>query len=236
MNYEGVYLTAGYPDPKKVQEHVSNIATKNCIPKHRAEILDFGCGTGLIGKYLKEDGGFENISGIDCSPKMLEQAELKKTYKNLVHLRLNQDDHVNSFPLNQRKKYDFVTAAGLINNNFMDLKIFEQMLMCLKPGGYLIFSARFSYMGQYWYTDVLEDLEKGGRVKFVEHEAFSKYDKLLTSVGKFTKTPSKVFVYQKLEEDSVLAANQTLKNLSSLSASTAGSDYGNMRKKSSMNL
>lgn len=215
-------MTAGYPDPKKVQEYVSHIATNQIIPKHRAQILDFGCGTGLVGKYLKEDGGFENITGIDASSKMLEQADMKSAYSKLTHLKLNQEEHVNSLPLDYRSKFDFVTAAGLINNNFMDLKIFEQMLVCLKPGGYMVFSARFSYLGQYWYTDVLGDLEKEGRIKFVQDEEFFKYDQLLSSVGKFTKTPVKVFVYQKLEQDTVLSIMQA-KKLSSMSASTNGS-------------
>lgn len=113
----------------------------------------------------------------------------------MTQLRLNQEDHVNSLPLEYRSKFDFVTAAGLINNNFMDVKLFEQMLICLKPGGYMVFSARFSYLGQYWYTDVLEELEKAGRIKFVQDESFFKYDQLLNSVGKFTKTPVKLFVY-----------------------------------------
>ena len=117
-----------------------------------------------------------------------------------------------------------MTAAGLINNNFMDLKLFEQMLICLKPGGYIVFSARFSYLGQYWYTDVLGDLEKAGRIKFVQDEAYFKYDQLLSCVGKFTKTPVKVFVYQKVEQDSVFAINQA-KKLSGMSAST---DYSDM--------
>jgi hypothetical protein len=130
---------------------------------------------------------------------MLEQAEMKGAYNKLVHLKLNQEDHVNTLTVDHRSKYDFVTAAGLVNNNFMDIKLFEQMLMCLKPGGYMVFSARFSYLGQYWYTDILGDLEKAGRIKFVQDEAFFKYDQLLSSVGKFTKTPVKVFVYQKLE-------------------------------------
>lgn len=72
-HYEGVYLRAGYPDPKKVQEYVSNIASKQVIPKHLAQICDFACGTGLVGQNLKE-AGFQNITGIDISPKMLEKA------------------------------------------------------------------------------------------------------------------------------------------------------------------
>ena len=89
---------------------------------------------------------------------------------------MNQEEHVDTVPFDQRGKYDFVTAAGLINNNFLDLRIFEQMLICLKPGGYMVFSARFSYLGQYWYTDALAELEKAGRIKFIQDESFFKYD------------------------------------------------------------
>ena len=123
-HYEGVYLRAGYPDPKKVQEYVSHIASKQIIPKHLAQIMDFGCGTGLVGQNLKE-AGFQNIVGIDISPKMLEKAQDKGCYHQLVNLKLNQEQHVDTVPFDQRGKYDFVTAAGLINNNFLDIRIFE---------------------------------------------------------------------------------------------------------------
>lgn len=221
-HYEGAYQRAGYPDPKKVQEYVSKIASKQVIPKHLAQICDFACGTGLVGQNLKE-AGFQNICGIDISPKMLQKAEEKGCYTNLLNLQLNQEEHVDSVPHGQRGKYDFVTAAGLINNNFLDLRIFEQMLICLKPGGYLVFSARFSYLGQYWYTDALAELEKAGRIKFIQDESFFKYDQLTVSVGKFTKTPVRVYVYQKTENDSVFACKNKQK-LSSMSAATADSD------------
>ena len=42
-------------------------------------------------------------------------------------------------------------------------------------------------------------------------------------IGKFTKTPVKVYVYQKVESDSVFACKNKQK-LSSMSAATADSD------------
>lgn len=102
------------------------------------------------------------------------------------------------------------------------------MLICLKPGGFLVFTARYSYLGQYWYADVLGDLEKAGRVKAITSEAFFKYDQLNESVGKFTKTPVKVYVYQKTESDSVFASQQMqmkLKKNSGMSVSTVDSEY-----------
>lgn len=79
------------------------------------------------------------------------------------------------------------------------------MLLGLKNGGMMIFAARYSYIGDFWYTDVLSQLEKLGRLKAVKSDTFFKYDQLPEAYGKFAKTPVKVFAYVKTEEDSVLA-------------------------------
>jgi len=112
----------------------------------------------------------------------------------------------------------------LINNNHLDITIFESMLVALKKNGYLIFSARFSFLGDFWYVDQLAELEKLGRIKAVDSEQFFKYDQLLHSYGKFSKTPCKVFVYQKTEGDSVLIQHQ-LKKASTMTASTVDSEF-----------
>jgi len=44
------------------------------------EVLDLGCGTGLVGQHLNERG-FGNISGVDVSGNMLEEAAAKNVYK-----------------------------------------------------------------------------------------------------------------------------------------------------------
>lgn len=79
INYEEIYLRAGYPDPKKCQEAVSRLCEENKIKKSDAQVIDFGCGTGLVGQYLSDDG-FYNIVGLDASNGMLNEAENKKVY------------------------------------------------------------------------------------------------------------------------------------------------------------
>ena len=83
-------------------------------------------------------------------------------------MELCQDDHIGTIPNHLRNKFDFLTASGLINNNHLDEKIFEQMLLCTKQCGYIVFTARFSYIGDYWYVDKLAELEKAGRLRFIE--------------------------------------------------------------------
>jgi predicted TPR repeat methyltransferase len=68
-NYEGVYLRAGWHDPLKCAELAKDVVGEENAPN--ANVLDFGCGTGLVGKYLLERG-FRHVVGIDGSAGMLE--------------------------------------------------------------------------------------------------------------------------------------------------------------------
>ena len=57
-------------------------------------------------------------------------------------------------------------------------------------------------MGKYWYDDVIQDMHKSMRWKLVASETFFKYDMLKeVSIGRFSRTPCKVFVFQKLQEN-----------------------------------
>lgn len=220
LNYEGIYKRVGYPDPEKCQQMVSKFMSPHDT-KEDINIIDFGCGSGLVGEALRQDG-FKNITGIDISQKMLDLAKSKSIYSNLEKFELCQDDHIGTFSMHLRNKFDFMTAAGLINNNYMDEKLFEQMLLSTKQCGYLVFTARFSYLGDFWYVDKLAELEKAGRIKFMHSESFFKYDQLGCGVGRFSKTPVKVLVYQKTEADTVL---RSLKGHSSHTVSTVESEF-----------
>ena len=50
-------------------------------------ILDAGCGTGLVGVALAS-AGYTTIDGIDLSPRMVEQANRRGVYRELVGRRL----------------------------------------------------------------------------------------------------------------------------------------------------
>ena len=70
-NYEALYQRVGYPDPSKVAEHALEQCNKMGKRPNEVAVLDMGCGTGLVGKFLAEKG-FTNIHGVDLSKKMLE--------------------------------------------------------------------------------------------------------------------------------------------------------------------
>jgi len=64
-----------------------------------------------------------------------------------------------SFPQKYRKKFDFAIAADVIGTNYSEENIFEEMLLSLRNGGIMIFTAQFSYLGNYWYSETLQKLE-----------------------------------------------------------------------------
>ena len=53
---------------------------------------------------------------------MMERAADKGIYTGLEEHDLNEPD---SFPQRYKNQFDFVTCAGLVNNNYMDYRLFE---------------------------------------------------------------------------------------------------------------
>lgn len=73
-------------DPDKYQAPIGlvNHLKKNNLVASDDSVVDIGCGTGLLGKYMKEMGGFTNIDVIDQSQGMLDEAAKKGVYGKLV--------------------------------------------------------------------------------------------------------------------------------------------------------
>jgi predicted TPR repeat methyltransferase len=66
VNYEDCQNSNDYPDPGYVAKFLKSYAQKKSINLGTTRILDFGCGTGLVGKELNNIG-CKLIDGIDCS-------------------------------------------------------------------------------------------------------------------------------------------------------------------------
>lgn len=190
-HYEQIYLRAGWHDPLKCAELAKEVAGENA---ETTVVLDMGCGTGLVGQYLKERG-FKNIVGVDASEGMLEKAKTKESYSELQELFLGRPD---TFPENLRGRFDIITASGILAEGHCDNNLFEEMLLALKTGGHAIFATRTMYLTKYNYVEKIEELIQTGRWKLVAETTFDRYDQLEESVGRFSKVEAKAFAYQKL--------------------------------------
>ena len=153
-----------------------------------------GCGTGLVGQYLVERG-FKNIVGVDASSCMLKKATEKQVYSELQELFLGQPD---TFPEAFHNRFDVVTASGILAEGHCDNRVFDEMLMSLKQGGYAVFATRTMYLDKYSYNVKMAELEDQKKWRKVQEVTFDRYDKLESGIGRFSKVEAKCFAFQKL--------------------------------------
>lgn len=118
----------GYDVPEKICQ-----AARSVIGEGRLrDTLDAGCGTGLCGPLLRPIS--QTLTGVDLSPKMLEQAARKGFYDALVC------EELTAFLLRSKGRFDLILAADL-TIYFGDLApLFAAVTSALSSFGLFAFS------------------------------------------------------------------------------------------------
>ena len=80
-------------------------AIKRYVSSSRLDILDMGCGTGLMGEHIHSIG--RTLTGVDLSANMLEKARRRQIYDQLFCCDLTE------FLQTQEKIFDLVVAADV---------------------------------------------------------------------------------------------------------------------------
>ena len=102
-------------------------------PNKTLEILDAGCGTGLVGQHL-ESTHYARLDGIDLSSSMLEYAAQKSIYT-----RLHLGDLV-EYMTHHPQNYDVILSAATLIH-FGDLRpVFQSAARTIRPAGRFIFT------------------------------------------------------------------------------------------------
>jgi predicted TPR repeat methyltransferase len=131
--------------------------------KSDINILDFGCGTGLVGlelyKLLNEDYNL-NIDGLDISENMIQKCRQKNIYNHIWNLDLTQK----SLPDNYQ--YDFIVSSGVFLEGHVRFSIIENLLNSLKPQNYLVFTTRITFLNNN-FTDFYKHVTKNKRCNMV---------------------------------------------------------------------
>ena len=97
-------------------------------------ILDLGCGTGLVGEAFKDLARGGRLDGVDLSPRMIEAARVRAIYDDLI---LGDLEMVLGEP---GRSYDLILAADTMVY-FGDLyPTFSGIVERLEPGGFFIFA------------------------------------------------------------------------------------------------
>ena len=170
-----MYLTIGYHDHEKVNEIAMELIP-DVASRAEMEVIDMGCGTGLVGDELFRVGGWKNIVGVDASRAMMDKAVEKGSYKETLELWLGKPE---TFPETLKNRFSLLTCCAVLAEGHCDKKLFDEMIMATKGrGSFVIFSTRDQYLTDYGYQTRMDELEADGTWKLVKNILIPKYDKL----------------------------------------------------------
>lgn len=152
----------------QVPEIISKALSERGV--RHARFLDLGCGTGLVGKLVRDRCRL--LVGVDLSQKMLDLARAKDCYDELDKADLL--DHLDAAP----RAYDVVCAADVLNY-FGDLQpVFQSVMRVLDPGGLFVFTvedavgsqdADFTLRSTMRYTHAKDYCERAGAASGFAH-------------------------------------------------------------------
>nr|YP_009472411.1 hypothetical protein [Bryopsis sp. HV04063]ARO74106.1 hypothetical protein [Bryopsis sp. HV04063] len=163
VQYNKQVLKSGYVAPKNLVSFTKTF-TVDSIPLTDLEILDVGCGTGLVGIELYKHG-FTKIDGIDLSIQMIKQADKLNIYRKLI-----SDIDIQVPNLAEKiGKYDLLVACGIFTLGHVVPESLYNLLACLKITGLITLTARNSYANKYKFHEFILDSEKKGILQIVDY-------------------------------------------------------------------
>ena len=129
-------------------------------PNKDIQILDAGCGSGLVGKELTKKG-YTNITGVDFSQSMMDLIP-KNIYKSLKLIDLNEilDYKKNSF--------DAIICVGTFTYGHVRAHALDEFLRITKNNGLICFTVNEGIYSEYKFDNKIEELSKNNYWKILE--------------------------------------------------------------------
>ncbi|MEO0357288.1 MAG: methyltransferase domain-containing protein [Pseudomonadota bacterium] len=125
--YDKEVLEAGYAMPHRVAAAVAQFAPQDAI------VLDFGCGTGLSGMALQNQG-LVHVDGMDISPEMLDIAHSRQIYREIWQAQPGEMTNV------ETGLYQVIVAMGVISLGAAPPETLSLCLSSLEADGLLALS------------------------------------------------------------------------------------------------
>ena len=153
---------------------------KMCLPfitnDTNHTILDFGCGTGLVGMELKNNFLLNTtLTGIDISEGMIIECLKKNVYDKLFNIDITDTSYNDIDTLIQNiggVKFDIIICCGVFLEGHLNMNIIPDILCKLlnKPG-YVCFSIRDSYYKE--NIDFFKEIEKDSNINILIKQQIS---------------------------------------------------------------
>ena len=144
-DYDNDHVLGTVSQPKSVNLLTTRLKDRN------AEIIDVGCGTGLVGENLKAND-FIYFDGIDISEDMLEIAK-SRGYRKLMLGSLN-----NRLPVLDNA-YDTAMCVGVFTHGHVSSEGFNELCRIVKSGGYICFTINEGVFEKYGFKEMIGDFQ-----------------------------------------------------------------------------
>lgn len=150
------YIAAYLDLLPKADSKFLNLSNRNL------EIIDAGCGTGLVGLALSRKG-YRNIDGFDLSHGMVEAAAKTDAYRQLTG-GCDLTQRIDDYPDN---RYDAAVSCGVFTLGHVPPVAIEEMMRVVKPGGLVVVSTRKSYYESTDFQETCERLQEENKATLV---------------------------------------------------------------------
>lgn len=154
-SYESSFVEAKkYRYPRAIAELFNEVAPENL----GIEIVDLGCGTGLVAAYLGELRPNLQIDGFDISSEMLEQARKKRRsagsalYRNLIERDLTKP------LLSDANSYDGLVSAGTFTHGHLGPDALYTLINLVRKNGWLLIGINAEHFEGRGFADAFAKL------------------------------------------------------------------------------
>ena len=127
------------------------------------QLVDVGCGTGLLGKPL-HSLGYRILDGIDLSAEMIDKARQTGYYRNL-HAGVNIN---NTLPEHLRGVYDAALCIGVFTPGHVLPDSLYQLAALTKPGGLIVASTRIPYYDTTNFQTISDQIQADGIARLIK--------------------------------------------------------------------
>ncbi len=153
-SYDDDLDSLGYVAPSNSVQQLTDATTD-----HSGLLLDVGCGTGLVGQHLSQQG-FTCLHGIDLSQDMLDEAAKTRFYAQLSVADLTRPLAIDS------NHYHTVVCVGVMGPRLPVSPLVPELVRVAKPDGLIQIVIRAEWYGN--GTDqVIANLVRNGQVTIV---------------------------------------------------------------------
>lgn len=126
------------------------------LDRPNGPVLDVGCGTGAVGRVLR-DGGVTALDGIDISQEMLDQAA-KKLAKNgsAVYSKLIQADLTETIAIDS-DSYAGIVSAGTFTHGHLGPECLDELWRVAKTGAVCSIGVNAAHFDSQGFADKFAD-------------------------------------------------------------------------------